>query len=299
MKLTLKYFFILLSVFIIRNSTAQNFPFEAKLMVRLPGTNATDTVWFGCDTNATNNYDDSLDVLQTTFDDSISILAHDSSAEAMFGTGSCGNLKRIIKPFAGDVYFDFYIKVDSAIKVVSLEPYPQIFWDTTDFLYNGKIFKNDSFSITGVILDDYSGGYLDATDNLLPVFIYSISHNGKCENLDSSFSSTTQTEVILEQTPWKCATNDYVFYFRLYSFFNSECTPLQIVEEEIMNNNIYPNPTSNYIVIGKGLYDVKVYSLQGIKQPFIKKGDKIDVSDLKPGIYILKIDNHITKFIKL
>ena len=88
--------------------------------------------------------------------------------------------------------------------------------------------------------------------------------------------------------------NDTIVYFN--SNF-SECMPLNINENNVMNENIlvFPNPANDYLIIKSGItqpFTYQLYNIQGILQ---KEGEvtasqsEINVADLPRGMYILKI----------
>ncbi|MBN2680909.1 MAG: T9SS type A sorting domain-containing protein [Bacteroidales bacterium] len=80
--------------------------------------------------------------------------------------------------------------------------------------------------------------------------------------------------------------------------FNLYCTPLfsSLAKEEIYEYEIYPNPAKDYLIIWTNsrensilyLYD-NLGSLH--KTALINNDYRLDISDLEPGIYYLKINN--------
>ena len=90
-----------------------------------------------------------------------------------------------------------------------------------------------------------------------------------------------------------------------YEFTQTECNPsnafLSNVEIERKKGiTIYPNPSSDkiYIEFDEQITDLKILSLNGrkIKELFPMK--TVDISYLKKGVYILKINDNFVKFIK-
>ena len=76
-------------------------------------------------------------------------------------------------------------------------------------------------------------------------------------------------------------------------------------EDNTMNIiKVYPNPTDNYLFIGgnKTPESISIYNLLGKKVMFKRNTDKIKVSELSKGVYIIRISDGIgqtnRKFIK-
>jgi glutathione peroxidase len=73
-------------------------------------------------------------------------------------------------------------------------------------------------------------------------------------------------------------------------------------ENENVNNDfsIYPNPASDVINIKNNSQALSVYSILGTELLRIPIGSEtLDISNLQPGIYIIKSGNSISRFIKL
>jgi len=74
-------------------------------------------------------------------------------------------------------------------------------------------------------------------------------------------------------------------------------------ESEFGKISIYPNPSSQNIVIESALNweELEIANIDGqiLKRHHISEGKSIDISDLKAGIYILKSGHQTAKFIKL
>lgn len=66
---------------------------------------------------------------------------------------------------------------------------------------------------------------------------------------------------------------------------------------------VYPNPATNYILLKDIPGDAKeimVYSISGVKVMSLSgQISKIDISSLKPGIYIVRVQNQMFKFSKI
>jgi PKD repeat protein len=68
------------------------------------------------------------------------------------------------------------------------------------------------------------------------------------------------------------------------------------MEESDLELNVYPNPTDNYLFINTEQI-IEIYSIEGQNLKHVY-ANKIDVSDLATGIYLIKVDNKVQKFVK-
>jgi hypothetical protein len=77
------------------------------------------------------------------------------------------------------------------------------------------------------------------------------------------------------------------------------------IDNVLLNNNIelYPNPLINnelFIKANMQIDNVDIYNLLGVKQNSQLRNNKVYVDNLSSGIYIIKINNNLTrKFVKL
>jgi hypothetical protein len=66
---------------------------------------------------------------------------------------------------------------------------------------------------------------------------------------------------------------------------------------------VYPNPATNYILLKDipcDATDIIIYSISGVRVlTFSSQLSKIDISSLKPGIYIIRVQNQMFKFSKI
>lgn len=87
-------------------------------------------------------------------------------------------------------------------------------------------------------------------------------------------------------------------------YSNNNCLPTaDHSEEEIKALTLYPNPAVNSISIShisnNGTYKILSVLGEEVKQTYFEgKNIQIDISDLRPNIYFIEIDNQILKFIK-
>lgn len=85
----------------------------------------------------------------------------------------------------------------------------------------------------------------------------------------------------------------------------SEITSVQNNSIDMESLKIYPNPVGDYLFVKAKDIDkelsVNIYTTDGVLCSAINSwdGNPIDVSYLQSGHYILKINNHTSKFIKL
>ncbi len=82
---------------------------------------------------------------------------------------------------------------------------------------------------------------------------------------------------------------------------DEECNTINSVD--VANNveaNLYPNPTNNYFIIetNETILNVEVYNQLGELQNTINKSNKIDISKLKTGTYIVKITTITSTIVK-
>ena len=64
---------------------------------------------------------------------------------------------------------------------------------------------------------------------------------------------------------------------------------------------IYPNPTSEIIkiLISQEIKNINIYSINGVQIKIKPQNEYIDVSNLKEGVYIIKVNQYYSKFLKL
>ena len=114
----------------------------------------------------------------------------------------------------------------------------------------------------------------------------------------SNFNSTKSIAVNEYASPSNLNSNGY-------EFTQTECNPsnafLSNVEIETKKGiTIYPNPSSDniYIEFDEQITDLKIISINGRKIKELFPIKTVDISYLKKGVYILKINNNFIKFIK-
>lgn len=72
-------------------------------------------------------------------------------------------------------------------------------------------------------------------------------------------------------------------------------------DENILS--VYPNPSSEYICLKnapESMTSIRIYSISGIQVMNLPlTNNRIDVSQLAKGIYLIKVNNQVSKFTKL
>ena len=82
-----------------------------------------------------------------------------------------------------------------------------------------------------------------------------------------------------------------------YYFADSEILGVKEISDEIPGLKIDPKGVISFAGnCAKG--NIEVYNLSGLPQPFSLNGNVIDISNLNPGVYVVKISNASIKFAK-
>lgn len=98
--------------------------------------------------------------------------------------------------------------------------------------------------------------------------------------------------------------NDVVASIPLASVTTISFSPsASIATVQTSKMSLYPNPTRQSITLQgltDGTHSYVIYSIEGrtVKQGNIQDGVAIDISDLKPALYFIKVDGATLKFIK-
>lgn len=109
-------------------------------------------------------------------------------------------------------------------------------------------------------------------------------------------NSSTSNRVAIDNLSWTCYPGTTASKLSSNISGSSEAESLQV----------YPNPVSNQEIFIKGntqnIKKAEIYNLQGkimqtIENPFKGNGNSIRIQKLEPGIYILKLDSTLLKFI--
>ncbi|MEM6718107.1 MAG: T9SS type A sorting domain-containing protein [Bacteroidota bacterium] len=175
----------------------------------------------------------------------------------------------------------------------------------------GKISKIDISSTNPVVEEVVSGinnpYQLEIVGNYL---YFSLFQNGKIQKINLNDANPTIEDVIQGlsgPSGMKVVGNDlYIAQFlsnKISKLDVSNDLALSIDEFAAPKFTIYPNPTSNYIQVKElnATKAYKVYNVLGVElmSGIISNTDQIDVSNLKNGLYFLKIEGYSQKkFIK-
>ena len=93
--------------------------------------------------------------------------------------------------------------------------------------------------------------------------------------------------------------NDGIMLFSLD--LNTDVKELE--NKIIFQNEIFPNPSSNFISIPESMENIQkisIYSVLGNKiEGIVPNGNKIDISSLSSGVYFLKAGDKVYKFVKI
>lgn len=82
-----------------------------------------------------------------------------------------------------------------------------------------------------------------------------------------------------------------------------EITGVNDVASESQSISLYPNPASSEVFVSgiEGKQTVEIYSISGVlvMKASVENGSAINISNLRQGIYILKVDGKTVKLCKL
>ena len=119
----------------------------------------------------------------------------------------------------------------------------------------------------------------------------------KITKFDITAAKPTKIDVVTElNQPAGIAIKDDILYISVYSLRKVVSTQLTLSSNEGMfaeNIRLFPNPSSAFVEVS-GLSKTnhfKIYNTLGkeVSSGFISTNEKIDVGDLTPGLYILKL----------
>ncbi len=155
-----------------------------------------------------------------------------------------------------------------------------------------KALKNFRFEVWDTTLNSGAGGWataLTVTNNpATPLTTY------------KTFTPVTTTKVRLYITGHNSLDYLRVFELEVYGLAATNLSTQQFEKQQPFS--IYPNPVTNGVVNISGEQEVgsvEVYNLLGAKMDTRFENDQLQVSNLTPGVYFLRINNKYSfKFIK-
>jgi len=126
-------------------------------------------------------------------------------------------------------------------------------------------------------------------------------NNNKKIDLNSfrkiTFSNNDLVLNYLTKAPESIAKSD------IRKLFFSEATGIKSIATDTKLITVYPNPANDFITIknipeGRSL--VSIYSITGSKitSLYVSGDEQINVSNLSKGLYLMKVNNQVSKFIK-
>lgn len=239
----------------------------------------TDTLWVGCDENATAGYDEGLDIIDTTFNTPIAIRGFSQEVEDEFNFGTCVNLKKDIQPFGYPAEFTFYILHDE----ISTSDSIYIGWDTSMLNYEVGDYKGEG----GLMFSE--NGYIGAIDGEI-AFLY-------VRTSDSTiFYDYQPIPIFISGEYLSCIANASLSIMKIRLEINFKDYSSSFSSYHISNKlHITPNPASEKISIEStfktslqaSIYDSKGYLLDSLN--IIPGFQQIDISYYPPGIYFIKM----------
>ncbi|MBK6732142.1 MAG: T9SS type A sorting domain-containing protein [Bacteroidetes bacterium] len=268
---------------------AQHPPWNAKFIVYHPD-GYTDTLWVGCDENATDGFDEGLDLLDNTFEYPISIGAFSPEVDAEFNLDNCVNLKREILPFADVRQYTFYIVYDDSPGLP-----PQIKWDSTDYLYEDGEYMMAQASLYA------QTGYLEAINGTNATIFNRLSDDFS----DYNFFYTNYIDIFSETAALECIPQDNVIKIRLAVIFKDYS--LAVNQTNFSSQiYVYPNPMHDYFYLknsSNNLVNIFIKDLQGSVLFSYQNiyGDVIneDVNSLTPGYYLIEVIDLNTQLVNV
>ena len=271
-------FLITLLLFTLTNTYAQLPPWNTKFVVYHPD-GYTDTLWIGCDENATNGYDEGLDIVDTSFQYPLAIRGYSEEIENDSAFGNCVNLKKDVKGFDNPVIFTFYVLHDE----ITGTGFPaQIGWDTTDFKYGYEDYKIDQAYLTSEY--GYVGG-IDAT-------FWLIMNRNNEDTSDVSFP-TQPIDVVPENSVYECSPQDYIVKVTASVFFANYTVN---INERDFKGIVYPNPVAEKLFIEINSQQPFLYRMTDLSGRTLLqssnlsyKNVEIEINELNEGLYILQL----------
>jgi WD40 repeat protein len=210
---------------------------------------------------------------------------------------------------AGILYVT-YSKDDKTIFCTSTDGYTRII-NSDDFTETNKIqvvLDTNYSPISSVVSIDNK--FIAVGDNFSGINIYKVNSD---ENLFTlQFDGIKFNKI---NSVYFSDNNEYIAYCTVdgkLGLFRIDNTSSVDENVDYSAINVYPNPASDYIEISlnKGLkplvqygVDIQIFDMLGVIVLSVEQTSpsihKIDISNLAPGIYFIKIGNRVAKFVKM
>jgi Secretion system C-terminal sorting domain len=257
---------------------AQLPPWITKFIVYHPD-GYTDTLWIGCDENATDGYDEGFDIIDTTFQYPLAIRGYSEEIENDSAFGNCVNLIKDVKGFDNPAIFTFYVLHDE----ITGTGFPaQIGWDTTDFKYGYEDYKIDQAYLASEF--GYVGG-IDAT-------FWLIMNRNNEDTSDISFP-TQPIDIVPENSVYECSPQHYIVKVTATVFFADYTVN---INERDFKGKVYPNPVTEKLFIETSSQQPFLYRMSDLSGRTILhssnlsyRNAEIEISGLYEGLYILEL----------
>jgi hypothetical protein len=174
-------------------------------------------------------------------------------------------------------------------------------------------------SVSGGIDEKYCLKYTDPQFVSIGENPYSIKNNSSCIDNGNNDYVNEEYDIrgkgYLRKLNGKDGKQDGLVDIGAYEF-NFNIDDVEVKETDFQNNiSVYPNPAGDYIEINletfdptlkRGVdegYDIQIFDMLGINVSLaggrIKGGGRINISNLSPGMYFIKIGNKVEKFVKM
>jgi photosystem II stability/assembly factor-like uncharacterized protein len=202
----------------------------------------------------------------------------------------------------------------------------EVFFGDNNITYascnKGKVFKSinngedwidlsnnlpNTYRVNSVYFKDENNGWVSGYDTIQNyAFVYSTINGGLSWQEDLKFNNSKFYDFAISNNNklWIRGNNSLLYFKDIKTSINEK-------SEQFGTININPNPASDYITIqiqpSEGLeptegYKVQVFDMLGIEVvqlPLIEGNNRIDISNLPPGFYFIKIGDRVEKFVKM
>lgn len=235
----------------------------------------------------------------------------DGSAEAGYGIhgeGSTGSLVAVaFQPLAPDYIKGVYIYFNPTFNDAQANFFDLKIWADNNGLPGDELYSDSNLSIPKNECGSFVYFPLKNTVAVTDVF-YIGWKKVQNEILNVGFDKSTTTTVNNYYNingVWKKSAERGQIMIR--PSFGSSSTPTEFVPKtdiKSQNITITPNPAKDYLhIAGLGDYPSRVLIISAsgkvVKQITLNAEEDIDITDLAEGVYLLKVGNFTTKFLKI